>query len=280
MEVKSSMLESENIYFSVGDKKILENVSIDIEKGKIISIIGPNGSGKTTLLRALSRNISPEKGVIYLDGKNIKKLKNKYVAKEMAILSQSYSTPKDVTVRELVYYGRYAHENWWRGRSNEDKEIVDWAIDRTGLGSFANKKVINLSGGERQRAWIAMAIAQKPKVLLLDEPTTYLDISFQYEVLELVRGLNKEDGITVAMVLHDINQAANYSDVLVAIKDGSIYKTGNAHEIVNKEILQDVFNIVAEVIIDHETKKPYFFIRNTVSKELKNKASVELEGIG
>ena len=192
--------------------KVIEDISFQVEQGKIYSIIGPNGCGKTTLIRAVSRNIRPSAGQVLLDGENIYKMNTRKVAQKVAVLSQSNNTMSDVSVRTLVQYGRFAHMAWWQGRSAQDERIVDWALEKTGMTDFANRKINALSGGERQRAWIAMSIAQKPEILLLDEPTTYLDISHQLEIMELVARLNREENITILMVLHDINHAVRYSD--------------------------------------------------------------------
>ena len=152
--------------------KVIEDISFQVEQGKIYSIIGPNGCGKTTLIRAVSRNIRPSAGQVLLDGENIYKMNTRKVARKVAVLSQSNNTMSDVSVRTLVQYGRFAHMAWWQGRSAQDERIVDWALEKTGMADFANRKINALSGGERQRAWIAMSIAQKPEILLLDEPTT------------------------------------------------------------------------------------------------------------
>jgi iron complex transport system ATP-binding protein len=255
------ILRAENISVGYKEKQVLRDLNLNIEKGKIYSIIGPNGSGKTTLLRTLSRNIKPKKGKIFLDGKNISKIKNKQIARKMAVLSQIHGSNTDVTVRNLVVYGRYAYKEWWKGDSEQDTNIVDLALKTTNMMEFANKKMCNLSGGEKQRAWIAMAIAQKPEILLLDEPTTFLDISHQLEVLELVETLNKENGITILMVLHDINMAARYSDELIVIKNGDIYLQGEPWNIISEKHLKDVFNINGDITEDTESGKPIFFPR-------------------
>jgi iron complex transport system ATP-binding protein len=183
----------------------------------------------------------------------------------MAVLSQVHNGMSDVTVRELVAYGRFAHREWWRGKAGDDNDIIAWAIERTNLTECDNRKVNTLSGGERQRAWIAMAIAQKPQILLLDEPTTFLDISHQIEVLELVAGLNKEEDITILMVLHDINHAARYSDELIVIKEGDLYARGAPGEILETGLMRDVFNVEAEIAEDSETGRPVFHARRVVS---------------
>lgn len=255
------ILRAENISVRYKENQVIKDLNLDIGKGKIYSIIGPNGSGKTTLLRTLSRNIKPNKGKVFLNGENITRMKSKQIARKMAVLSQIHGSNTDVTVRNLVVYGRYAYKEWWKGDNEQDNSIVDWALETTKMKEFANKKMCNLSGGEKQRAWIAMAIAQKPDILLLDEPTTFLDISHQLEVLELVESLNKQNGITILMVLHDINLAAKYSDELIVIKDGDVYIKGDPWEIVSEENLKDVFNINGDISEDKESGKPIFFPR-------------------
>lgn len=258
------ILRAENISVEIKNKEIIRNLNLSIDKGKIYSIIGPNGSGKTTLLRVLSRNLKPKKGKVLLKQKNIFKLNTKTVARTMAVLSQTNNGMTDVTVRNLIVYGRYAHKEWWRGKSNEDKKIVDWAIERTNLKKLEKRKLNTLSGGERQRAWIAMAIAQGPEILLLDEPTTFLDISHQLEVLELVSSLNKENDITILMVLHDINQAARYSDEIIVIKDGELYKQDNPWNIVNDITLKKVFKVQSSFTKDLDTGKPIFYPKKVI----------------
>lgn len=255
----NALLRAEHIKIKFKDKEVINDFSVSIEKGRIYSIIGPNGSGKTTLLRTMSRNLKPDKGNMYLDGKSIFSLKTKKIARRLAVLSQGNNGITDVTVRNLVVYGRYAHKEWWQGSNEEDRKIVDWALETTGMKEYEKRKVCTLSGGERQRAWVAMAIAQKPEILLLDEPTTFLDICHQLELLELVSELNKEYGITVLMVLHDINQAARYSDELIVIKDGKLYTRGSPCEIITAEMLRSVFNVGSDISIDKYSGRPVFY---------------------
>ncbi len=174
---KNTILQVKGLCAGYKDHPVLENVELTIERGKIYSIIGPNGCGKTTLLRTISRSLKPTKGEVLLDGQNIFRTNTKKVARKMAILSQANNVMGDVTVKRLVSYGRYAHKEWWQSGSEEDTRIIEWAIERTNLRGYENRPLGTLSGGERQRAWIAMALAQRPEILLLDEPTTYLDIS-------------------------------------------------------------------------------------------------------
>ncbi|WP_142415512.1 ABC transporter ATP-binding protein [Hathewaya massiliensis] len=254
------ILEGKNITVKIKEKTIIKDIDIKISKGEITSIIGPNGSGKTTLLKVLSRNIKNYEGEVFLDGKHIKTMNNKFVAKNMAYVSQNYNSNLDLTVEELVTYGRYAYKSFFGRDTKEDIDTVNWAMDRTKLLPFQHRKLSTLSGGERQRAWIAMSLAQKPKILLLDEPTTYLDICHQIELLELIKTLNEEDKLTVLMVLHDINQAARYSNRLFVIKEGRLIKSGCGEEIITEKNLKEIFNIKSKVFKREDTKKPYFYV--------------------
>lgn len=243
------------------NRRILDGINLDIHRGKVYSIIGPNGCGKTTLIRAMSRNLRPESGKVLLDGNDIFRTNTKLVAQEMAVLGQTDTSMSDITVKTLVEYGRYAHKKWWAGSDGEDKRIVEWAIERTGMTRLQNRKINALSGGERQRARIAMAIAQKPEIMLLDEPTTYLDIAHQLEIMELVSALNREEGITVVMVLHDMNHAARYSDELILLNDSKIHTIGSPQELFDNGELEKVFNVYAEILSDSEDNSSVFYAK-------------------
>lgn len=251
-------IEAKDIIVSYGEKSALHKASIKVHDGEIVTIIGPNGSGKSTLIKAISRCIKLTSGNILLDGIDINKIPTKTIAKKLAVLPQVKKVSSDVTVESLVSYGRYPHLSFGKRLSSEDNEIVEWAMEKTGLLKLRDRNVITLSGGERQRAWIAMALAQKPKILILDEPTTYLDISYQVEVLELVKDLNETLGLTVVMVLHDLNQAARYSDHIYVLMDGKIRNYDKPSNILNHSILKDVFRIDASVYEDKVNKCPYF----------------------
>lgn len=251
-------LEAKNLTIKYGKKIALEGADIDIKQGEIISIIGPNGSGKSTLLKALSRCIKPDDGEVRLNGENIFKLNNKKIAQEMAILPQVKNSCSDIEVENLVSYGRYPHLGFGKKLTRKDREIVQWAIEKTGLRGYESRYIDTLSGGERQRAWIAMALAQRPKILLLDEPTTYLDISYQIEVLELIKELNTSLDITVVMVLHDINQAARYSHHIYVLNSGKVYKYGEPKDIIRDELLREIFRIEAHIYKDEINQSPYF----------------------
>jgi iron complex transport system ATP-binding protein len=252
------MLKINNLTMAYEGERILNNISFEVEKNKVTTLIGPNGCGKSTILKALSRGKKPESGEILLKSKNIHKVNEKTLAKIMSILPQSPKVPDDFSARDLVGYGRYPYMNWMGRLTKKDYDIIDWAIRETKIESLQHRQVSTMSGGERQRAWIAMALAQQPQLLLLDEPTTYLDICHQFEVLEIVRRLNKEMNITIVMVLHDLNQAARYSDKIIVIKDKKIYKEGKPHEIINKKLLEEVFNIKVKIFEDEENECPYF----------------------
>lgn len=249
---------------SYGEKLIIKDTSIRVDKGEIVSIIGPNGSGKSTLIKGLSRCLKLNSGEIFLNGKNINSFPNKEIAKEMAILPQMKNITEDISVEELVSYGRYPHLGFGKRLDKEDRKVIQWAIKKTGLEKLKDREVVNLSGGEAQRAWIAMALAQEPKILVLDEPTTYLDISYQMEVLELIKDLNESLGITVIMVLHDLNQAARYSHNIYVLRDGEIFKEGKPKEIMSSSLLKDIFRIEAHIYKDKINDCPYFIAHKIV----------------
>lgn len=244
----AAALVTDHLHLGYGDTAIVEDLSISLPRGKVTAIVGPNGCGKSTVLRSLARLLKPRAGAVLLDGTDIQRSRTKDVARKLAILPQSPVTPGGITVRELVGYGRFPHQGLMRSVSAEDRQAVDWALSVTNLDGYRDREVDTLSGGERQRAWIAMALAQKTDVLLLDEPTTYLDIHYQIEVLSLVRELNQEHGITVGWVLHDLNQAAAYSDHIVMLREGAVVAQGDPHEVMTPASIRDVFGIECCVI--------------------------------
>ncbi|CEO22322.1 ABC transporter ATP-binding protein [Paraclostridium sordellii] len=250
------MISCKNLKVGYEEKIIIENLSLNIKKGEVVSIIGPNGCGKSTLLKSLSRMIKPVSGDIYIQSENIKSLKSKAISQKVCLLSQHNDAPGDLTVEELVYFGRIPHKKWYESKSKSDEELVNWAIENTGLTRYKNTPISSLSGGERQRAYIAQALCQKPDVLLLDEPTTYLDISYQLELMELVREINERLNITIVMVLHELNQASKYSDRLIIMKSGEIVSDGCPKEIINKEIIKKVYNIDCDIDNDPISNKP------------------------
>ncbi len=240
-------LIGEGITAGYGDRTVIRRLSLAVAAGKILSIIGPNGSGKSTLLKTLARNIQPLEGAVLLDGEDIRHLAGKQLARRLAMLHQTATAPSDLTVRDLVEYGRFPFRNWWRGATAADGAIAAWALNQTGLTSLAARPVSTLSGGERQRAWIALALTQQPEVLLLDEPTTHLDISHQLEILDLIAKLNQEQRITILMVLHDINYASFYSDTVAVLTQGKLFAAGPPHEVVTSSMLREVFQVEADV---------------------------------
>ena len=249
-------LATENLDISYGEMKIVEDLNLKIPEGKMTIIIGPNGCGKSTTLKTLARILQPKKGTVYLDGKAIHKQSTKEIAKKMAILPQAPDAPSGLTVFELVTYGRFPHQSGFGRITAEDKKIIHWALTVTGTLPFKDRPVDALSGGQRQRVWIAMALAQQTDSILLDEPTTYLDLAHQLEVLELLKELNKKEDRTVVMVLHDLNHAARFADYMVAMCDGRIVCEGEPEKVMTTEILKKVFQIDAEIVQDPRTKRP------------------------
>ncbi|CUH94646.1 Fe(3+)-citrate import ATP-binding protein YfmF [Propionispora sp. 2/2-37] len=260
-----AILEAKTVSVQLEQKMVLNHIDLAIPCGKITAIIGPNGSGKSTLLKTLSKNLLPSRGKVYFNGRNMAAISNRELARRLAVLSQSPQSPPDLTVRDLVEYGRFPHRNWWQGSLSEDETVVEDALTATGMTVFQERLLSSLSGGERQRAWIAMALAQRPEVLLLDEPTTYLDISHQLEVLELVADLNRKNGITVVMVVHDINQAAQYSDFIVVLKEGTVFASGTPADLITSAMLRDVFG-VESAILQMDNHRPLFFVRGLSGK--------------
>ncbi|MFR1707277.1 MAG: ABC transporter ATP-binding protein [Clostridium sp.] len=236
-----------NLSVSYENNIIIEDMDLCIPKGKISIIIGANGCGKSTLLKTISRINKPRKGDIFINNKNIKKVKEKDIAKEVAFLPQGPVCPNGLTVRELVAFGRFPHQKIIGGLNSHDKEVIDWAIQETGLSEFADREVDSLSGGQRQRAWIAMTLAQETEIIMLDEPTTYLDMSYQLEVLEVLQKLNKEKRITVVIVLHELNNACRFADNIIGLKKGKVICEGRPMEVITKETLKEIYGIDANL---------------------------------
>ncbi|GAA0116583.1 ABC transporter ATP-binding protein [Clostridium senegalense] len=236
-----------NLSVAYENNTIIENMNLDIPKGKISIIIGANGCGKSTLLKTIARINKPKNGDIFINNRNIKSIKEKDIAKEVAFLPQGPSCPSGLTVRELVAYGRFPHQKIIGGLNNHDKDIIDWAIKETVLSEFADREIENLSGGQRQRAWIAMALAQETEIIMLDEPTTYLDMSYQLEVLEVLQKLNQEKNITVVIVLHELNNACRFADNIIGLKKGKIVCKGKPIEVINNSTLKEIYGINANI---------------------------------
>lgn len=244
----SVTLTAENIKLGYGAKVIIPDINISIDKPEVISIIGPNGSGKSTLLKGLARLLSPSAGQILLNGRDINRLPTKEVARTMAILPQTVSSPGDMTVRDLIVCGRSPYRRLFSALSEEDLHWINESAELTNVGKFLNRRIDSLSGGERQRAWLAMALAQNPKLLLLDEPTSYLDIRHQLEIMKLVTDLHQKMGITVVMVLHDLNYAARYSQRIIAMKDGVILADGATGAVFTTETLNRLYDVEVTVM--------------------------------
>ena len=236
-------MKVKNVHFSYGKNKILNGVSFQIEEGKVTTIMGANGCGKSTLFSLMTRNLYPAKGNIFLKGKNILNLNLKEFARKVAIVQQYNTASDDITVESLISFGRTPYKKMMQANSREDEEKIQWAMEVTGLTEYRNREVSRLSGGQRQRVWIAMALAQGTKTLFLDEPTTYLDIRYQIEILKLVKKLNQEYGITIVMVLHDINQAITYSDRIIGLKDGQVLVEGAPEDVITEESIRELYGI-------------------------------------
>lgn len=256
------MLELKEISINYSDRNIISNVSLQIEKGEIVSIIGPNGTGKSTILKAISKRIPIASGAIMFNDIALADISVKDMSKLMCTVSQSNTSPHDMTVGELVGYGRLPFKKWYERMSKDDESIIEWALEQTHMLKYRNRLVSRLSGGETQRAWIAMALAQQPQLLLLDEPTTYLDIAHQLEVLELVRRMNEELGITIVMVLHDLNHAVQYSDKLCVINGGVVQAYGPPAQVMTRQLIREVYGVDAD--IDYVEEKPRIHILKKV----------------
>jgi iron complex transport system ATP-binding protein len=235
---------------------IIKGLDLAIPRGQITTLVGPNGCGKSTLLRGLARLLKPAGGAVLLDGAAIARLPTRVLAQRLGLLPQSPVAPEGLTVRELVAQGRYPHQSWLRQWSMEDARQVEAAIATTHLQDFANRPLDNLSGGQRQRAWIAMALAQNTETLLLDEPTTYLDLAHQMEVLDVLYRLNRQRGRTIVMVLHDLNMACRYSHHLVALRQGELIAQGPPAEVVTEAMVEEVFSLKNRIFTDPVSNTP------------------------
>ena len=243
-------LTAQKLSLAYAGNTIIQDLTLAIPAEKITVLVGANGCGKSTLLKGLGRLLKPKSGGAYLDGKSIMKRSSKAVAQQLGLLPQSPVAPEGLTIRDLVSQGRYPYQNWMQQWSTQDEKFVQQAIEMTDLMELCDHPLDNLSGGQRQRAWIAMALAQNTKLLLLDEPTTFLDLAHQIEILDLLHHLNQQQGRTIVMVLHDLNQACRYADHLVAIKAGQIFASGKPQEVITEEIVQTVFNLKCRIYPD------------------------------
>jgi len=245
-----SRLHGATLTLGYGKKVIAGSLNVSIPDGKFTAIIGPNGCGKSTLLRTLSRLMKPMAGQVWLDGEQIEHFATKEVARRIGLLPQNASAPGDISVQELVCGGRYPHQPLFTRWREEDERAVSRAMKATGIEALASQSVDTLSGGQRQRAWIAMVLAQETSILLLDEPTTWLDISHQIDLLELLSALNKEQGYTLAAVLHDLNQACRYANHLIALREGEIIAEGDPREIVTAALIERIYGMRCVIIED------------------------------
>lgn len=249
-------LQARDVRVALGGKTVVHDVALELARGQVTALVGPNGSGKSTLLRALARVLRPAAGAVLLDGRCIHRAPAGEVARRLAYLPQDAAVPAGMSVRALVELGRRPHLGRLGFLRGDDRDAVAWAMAATGMDPLAERRVDTLSGGERQRAWLALALAQRTSLLLLDEPTTYLDVRHQLEVLELVRRLNAEHGLTVCWVLHDLNAAAAFSDAMVWLRDGRIVAAGPAHDLMTAELVRRVFDVDAAVLADPRTGRP------------------------
>ena len=249
-------ISTKNLNISYGNLDIVKDLNLDIPKGKITTIIGCNGCGKSTILKTIARIIQPKSGDIFVNNINIKDQSPKELAKAVAVLPQSPQAPSGLTVEELIAYGRFPHQKGFGKMRKEDNDIVTWALQSTGIEEFRDRPIEALSGGQRQRAWIAMALAQQTDILILDEPTTYLDLAHQLEILKLLEELNRKQGTTIVMVIHELNNAARFADHMIGVKKAKVICQGSAEEVMTKENLKELFNIDAEIVQDPRNNKP------------------------
>ncbi|KAB2593445.1 MULTISPECIES: ABC transporter ATP-binding protein [Streptomyces] len=248
-------LAARGVTVGYGGRAVIDDLDVAIPSGVVTTIIGPNGCGKSTLLRTLTRLLKPASGTVVLDGEDIVKLRTRDVAKKLGLLPQAPVAPEGLTVGDLVARGRHPHQSWLRQWSSDDADVVERALAMTGVADLADRPVDSLSGGQRQRVWISMTLAQGTDLLLLDEPTTYLDLAHAIDVLDLVDDLH-ESGCTVVMVLHDLNLATRYSDNLIVMRAGSILAQGHPRDVITAELLHEAFGLQAKVIDDPVGDRP------------------------
>lgn len=240
-------IRAEHIRVRFGEKEILSDISFAVERGEIISILGANGCGKSTLLRSLVGIQPRTDGRVYIGEEELERYTPARLARKLAFLPQAAEPPQDMTVEEWVGCGRYPYQAWWKPVSDYDREVVARSLVQTRVSHLAKRMIHSLSGGERQRVRIAMALAQEPEIIMLDEPTTYLDLSHQLEVMELLWHINQTDGVTVVMVLHDVNHAAKYSHRLLVLAERGIYRLGKPEEVLTADVMRDVYGVRAEI---------------------------------
>ncbi|WP_186578684.1 ABC transporter ATP-binding protein [Aquibacillus kalidii] len=248
--------QAEEIVAGYDNKTIIHGISLEIPSNKISVIIGANASGKSTLLKTLARLIKPTSGKITLDGRQLNKIPPKQLARTLGLLPQSPIVPEGISVADLVGRGRFPHQSLFSGWTNKDYEAVAEAMDIMNITELANRHIDELSGGQRQRVWIAMALAQQTDILFLDEPTTFLDITYQVEILDLLTDLNRKHGTTIVMVLHDINLSARYADNIFAINQGKLVAEGEPSQVISSKLIEDIFGLHSTVIKDPVSGSP------------------------
>ncbi len=269
-------LETRDLSLSYGSGAIIERLCLSIPKGEITVLVGANGCGKSTLLRSMARLLRPKEGVVVLDGQNIAECSTKEVAKRLSILPQGPIAPEGLTVFQLVKQGRYPYQHWLKQWSSEDEQAVRQALQVTRLTDLADKPVDSLSGGQRQRAWIAMTLAQGAETILLDEPTTYLDMAHQVEILDLLFQLNENENRTIVMVLHDLNLACRYAHHIVMIHDKTVYAQGRPEEVIHPQAIRRVFGMECEILRDPFFGTPWCIPKGkgrTLDKRMWNSAN-------
>lgn len=252
----ATALTTRKLTLSYEQVAIIQDLNVAIPARQITALVGPNGCGKSTLLKGLARLLKPQTGMVYLEGAAIAKLSTREIAKRLGILPQSPVAPEGLTVHELVAQGRYPHQNWFQQWSREDEHLTEQALMLTGMTELSDRLLDSLSGGQRQRAWIAMTLAQNTELFLLDEPTTFLDLAHQIEVLDLLYDLNQTQGRTIVMVLHDLNQACRYADYLLVMQQGHIYTQGTPEAVMTEAMVLEVFGIESRIVPDPVTGTP------------------------
>ncbi len=249
---------TKNLTVRYSDRTIIENMNISIPKGKVTVIIGANGCGKSTLLKSIARILKPQSGQILVNQQNIYSVSSAELAKQMSVLPQTPKAPTGLKVSELVAYGRFPHKRGFGALNKQDFEIIEESLHIAGIYDYKDKLLEELSGGQRQRAWISMALCQKTELMLLDEPTTYLDLSHQLDVLSLLSDLNKKQGRTIVMVLHELNNASRFADCMIGMKNGQVVAQGSPEKVITKENMKLIYNIDAEIVEDKKTNKPMY----------------------
>lgn len=262
-------LMTKNLFLGYPQKEVIKDLTMALPAGKITALIGPNGSGKSTILKALARVMEPTAGQVLLDGEDIRRWPTKSVARKIALLPQNSDSSLSLTVRELVGFGRFPYQKGFRGLQKTDHLAIDWALEATGIASLAERSIQALSGGQRQRAWIAMALAQDTDIVILDEPTTYLDPAHQLEIMQLLAKINQEQGKTILLSIHDLNHASRFADHLFALKAGELIREGTPETVMTPECLAKLYDIDADVTVFPNSTKPLiksYELRGTVDE--------------